>query len=242
MDTAIPADTPAPPAAVTTDAATPKTPRTTVARQRDRGRYDRDTINAIIDECLICHVGFTVHDQPYVIPTTHARIDDRLYIHGSVGSRMLKNMKQGVPVCVTLTLLDGLVLARSAFHHSMNYRSAIVLGVAEEVTDEREKRLAFDALVNHVVPGRSADVRAADAQELKATSVLRLAIDEASAKVRRGPPIDADEDYALTCWAGVLPLQLMPGAPIDDPRLMLGTPAPANVTTYRRQRAPSDID
>jgi hypothetical protein len=221
---------------------TTQTPRTTVARQRDRGRYDRELINAIIDEALICHVGFSVDGQPYVIPTTHARIEDRLYIHGSVGSRMLKNMKAGVPVCVTVTLLDGLVLARSAFHHSMNYRSAVILGVAREVMDEQEKRLAFDALVNHVVPGRSADVRAADAQELKATSVLCLVIEEASAKVRRGPPIDAEEDYALDCWAGVLPMQLVPGHPVDDPRLEFGTPVPAGVAAYRRQRGPSDID
>ena len=222
--------------------ATTKTPRTTVTRQRDRGRYERETINAIVDEALICHIGFSVDGQPYVIPTTHARIDDRLYIHGSVGSRMLKNLKEGLPVCVTMTLLDGLVLARSAFHHSMNYRSAVILGVAREVTDEEEKRSAFEALVNHVVPGRSADVRAADAQELKATSVLRLIIEEASAKVRRGPPIDAEEDYALDCWAGVLPMQLMPGHPIDDPRLEFGTPVPASVATYRRQRPLSDID
>jgi uncharacterized protein len=219
-----------------------KTPRTTVTRQRERGRYDRDTINSIVDEALICHVGFSVDGQPYVIPTTHARVGDHLYIHGSVGSRMLKNMKQGIPVCVTITLLDGLVLARSAFHHSMNYRSAVILGVAQEVTDEDEKRSAFNALVNHIVPGRSVDVRAADAQELKATSVLRLMIEEASAKVRRGPPIDAEEDYALTCWAGVLPLQLMPGHPIDDPRLEFGTPVPSAVATYRRQRLPTDID
>ena len=228
----------------TADAAKPIAPsqRTAVNRRRDRGRYDRKTINAIIDEALICHVGFTVRDQPYVIPTTHARVDDHLYIHGSVGSRMLKNMKQGVSVCVSLTLVDGLVLARSAFHHSMNYRSAVILGVAQEVTDESEKRIAFEALVNHVVPGRAADVRAADAQELQATSVLRLLIAEASAKVRRGPPIDAEEDYALTCWAGVLPLQLQAGPPINDPRLELGTPVPAAVATYRRQRPLSDID
>jgi nitroimidazol reductase NimA-like FMN-containing flavoprotein (pyridoxamine 5'-phosphate oxidase superfamily) len=224
------------------DATTTQTPRTTVARQRDRGRYEREMINAIVDEALICHVGFSVDGQPYVIPMAHARIEDRLYIHGSVGSRMLKNMKAGVPVCVTVTLLDGLVLARSAFHHSMNYRSAVILGVAREVTDEQEKRSVFDALVNHVVPGRSADVRAADAQELKATSVLCLVIEEASAKVRRGPPIDAEEDYALDCWAGVLPMQLMPGHPVDDPRLEFGTPVPAGVAAYRRQRAPSDID
>jgi uncharacterized protein len=224
------------------DATTTQTPRTTVARQRDRGRYEREMINSIVDEALICHVGFSVDGQPYVIPMAHARIEDRLFIHGSVGSRMLKNMKAGVPVCVTVTLLDGLVLARSAFHHSMNYRSAVILGVAREVTDEQEKRSAFDALVNHVVPGRSADVRAADAQELKATSVLCLVIEEASAKVRRGPPIDAEEDYALDCWAGVLPMQLMPGHPVDDPRLEFGTPVPAGVAAYRRQRAPSDID
>jgi uncharacterized protein len=220
----------------------PKSKRTTVTRQRDRGRYDPATINAIIDESLICHVGFSVDGQPYVIPTTHARVDGHLYIHGSVSSRMLKNMKQGIPVCVTVTLLDGLVLARSAFHHSMNYRSAVILGVAQEVSDEQEKRLAFNALVNHIVPGRAADVRPADAQELKATSVLRLALQEASAKVRRGPPIDAEEDYALSCWAGVLPLQLTPGHPVDDPRLELGTPVPAAVATYRRQRSLSDID
>jgi nitroimidazol reductase NimA-like FMN-containing flavoprotein (pyridoxamine 5'-phosphate oxidase superfamily) len=219
-----------------------QTARTTVVRSRDRGRYERDTINAIIDEALICHVGFSVDGQPYVLPTTHARIEDRLYVHGSIANRMLKNMRAGFPVCITMTLIDGLVLARSAFHHSMNYRSAVILGVAREVTEEQEKRVAFDALVNHVVPGRSADVRAADAQELKATSVLCLPITEASAKVRRGPPIDAEEDYALKCWAGVLPMQLQPGLPIDDPRLEFGTPVPPGVATYRRQRPQSDID
>lgn len=221
---------------------TTQTTRTTVVRSRDRGRYERETINTIVDEALICHVGFSVDGQPYVLPTTHARVDDRLYIHGSIANRMLKNMKAGLPVCVTVTLIDGLVLARSAFHHSMNYRSVVILGVAREVTDEQEKRAAFNALVNHVVPGRSADVRAADAQELKATSVLCLPIAEASAKVRSGPPVDAEEDYALSCWAGVLPMQLQPGQAIDDPRLKLGTPVPTNVAFYRRQRSPSDID
>ncbi len=219
-----------------------QSPRTTVVRSRDRGRYDRETIHSILDEALICHVGFSADGQPYVLPTTHARIEDRLYVHGSVASRMLKNMKVGFPVCITVTLIDGLVLARSAFHHSMNYRSAVILGTAREVTEEKEKRAAFDALVDHVVPGRSGDVRAADAQELRATSVLCVPIREASAKVRQGPPIDAEEDYALKCWAGVLPLQLQPGAPIDDPRLELGTPVPAGVASYRRQRNPSDID
>jgi nitroimidazol reductase NimA-like FMN-containing flavoprotein (pyridoxamine 5'-phosphate oxidase superfamily) len=219
-----------------------RTQRTTVVRSRERGRYDRSTIHSIIDEALICHVGFSVDGQPYVIPTAHARMGDRLYVHGSVGSRMLKNMKAGVPVCVTITLLDGLVLARSAFHHSMNYRSAVILGTAREVTDEHEKRIAFDALLNHVVPGRSADVRPADAQELKATSVLCLVIDEASAKVRRGPPLDAEADYALKCWAGVLPMQLESGHPVDDPRLEFGTPVPPAVAAYRRQGIRSDID
>jgi nitroimidazol reductase NimA-like FMN-containing flavoprotein (pyridoxamine 5'-phosphate oxidase superfamily) len=219
-----------------------QTTRTTVVRSRERGRYERETINAILDEALICHVGFSVEGQPYVLPTTHARVGDNLYVHGSVASRMLKNMKAGFPVCVTVTLLDGLVLARSAFNHSMNYRSAVILGVAREVTNEQEKRAAFDALVNHVVPGRSADVRAADAQELKATSVLCLPITEASAKVRRGPPIDAEADYALKCWAGVLPMQLVPGHPVDDPRLEFGTPVPACIAAYRRDGAPSDID
>lgn len=218
-----------------------QTPRTTVVRSRDRGRYDRETIYSIVDEALICHLGFSIDGQPYVLPTTHARIDDRLYVHGSVANRMLKNMKAGVPVCITMTLIDGLVLARSAFHHSMNYRSAVILGTAREITDEQEKRAAFDSLVNHVVPGRAADVRAADPQELKATSVLCVPITEASAKVRQGPPIDAEEDYALKCWAGVLPLQLQAGSPIDDPRLELGTPVPASVTGYRRPRSESDI-
>jgi len=219
-----------------------QTPRTTVRRLGERGRYDRETINAIIDEALICHVGFSVDGQPYVVPTTHARLGDVLYVHGSNSSRMLKNMKAGIPVCITITLIDGLVLARSAFHHSMNYRSAVILGLAREITDEQEKRTAFHALVNHVVPGRTADVRAADAQELRATTVLCIPITEASAKVRSGPPVDAEEDYALKCWAGVLPMQLQAGLPIDDPRLEFGTPVPPAVATYRRQGLRSDID
>jgi nitroimidazol reductase NimA-like FMN-containing flavoprotein (pyridoxamine 5'-phosphate oxidase superfamily) len=219
-----------------------QTSRTKVARSADRGTYERRTINSIIDEALICHVGFNVDGQPYVLPMAHARIEDRLYIHGSVGSRMLTNMRSGTPVCATLTLIDGLVLARSAFHHSMNYRSAVILGVARLLTDEQEKRTAFDALVNHAVPGRSREVRAADSQELKATSVLCLPIEEASAKVRRGPPVDAEEDYALQCWAGILPMQLIPGHPVDDPRLEFGTPVPPAVISYRRQRGLSDID
>jgi nitroimidazol reductase NimA-like FMN-containing flavoprotein (pyridoxamine 5'-phosphate oxidase superfamily) len=223
------------------DSITP-TERTTVVRIRDRGHYDRDTIHSIIDEALICHVGFSIDGQPFVLPTTHARIEDRLYLHGAISNRMLKSMKTGLPVCVTMTLLDGLVLARSAFHHSMNYRSAVILAVAREVTDASEKSAAFAALVNHVVPGRAAEVRAPDPQEIKATRLLCLPISEASAKIRRGPPIDAEEDYALTGWAGVLPMQLLPGAPVDDPRLAAGTPVPLAVASYRRGRSQTDID
>ncbi len=214
------------------------TERTKVMRYRERGQYDRATINAIIDEALICHVGFDVAGQPYVIPTTHARIDRQLYLHGSVGNRMLKNMKGGIPVCVTMTLVDGLVLARSGMHHSMNYRSAVVLGVAQEVKEPTEKLAVLDALVNHVVAGRTADIRRPTPTELKTTTVLSLPIEEASAKVRQGPPIDDEEDYALRCWAGVLPLKLEPGRPIDDPRLGSGIAVPRSVAEYKRATSP----
>jgi uncharacterized protein len=210
------------------------TQRTTLVRRAERGTYDRATVNAILDESLICHVGFAVDGQPFVLPTTHARVNDLLYIHGSAGNRMLKTLKAGAPVCVTVTLLDGLVLARSAFHHSMNYRSAVIVGTAREVTDETEKRRAFEALVDHVVAGRTADVRGATAQELKATAVLCLPIEEASAKVRTGPPIDDEEDYALPCWAGVLPLRLQALPAIPDPRLSSSTALPSPVGNYRR--------
>ena len=210
------------------------TPRTTLRRLPKRGLFDRAGVNAILDEGLVCHVGFAVDGQPYVIPTTYARQGDRLAIHGSAASRMLRTLGGGVPLCVTVTLLDGLVLARSAFHHSMNYRSVVVLGTAVEVTDPAEKAAALDAIVEHVMRGRAAQVRPPNPVEMKGTSVLTLPIDEASAKVRTGPPIDDEEDYALTCWAGVLPLALVPGAPVADPRLPAGVPAPENVTAYRR--------
>lgn len=210
------------------------TPRTKFARKPDRGTYDRPTVNAILDEALICHVGFAVDGQPFVLPTTHARVGDRLYIHGSVGSRMLKALRAGAPLCVTVTLIDGLVLARSGFHHSMNYRSAVILGTAREITDEAEKRRAFDALVDHVVRGRSRDVREVTPQELKGTSLLCIPIEEASAKIRTGPPIDAEDDYGLPCWAGVLPVQLQPLPPIACPRLPGGVPIPPAVANYRR--------
>ena len=181
-------------------------------------------------------MGFVADKQPYVVPTIHARIGEALYIHGSVASRMLKNLSQGVDVCLTVTLLDGLVLARSAFHHSMNYRSVLVLGKATLVTDKDRKRAAMTELVNRVLPGRAAEVRGPNPKELNATSVLWLPITEASAKVRRGPPVDAEADYALPCWAGVLPLALMALPAQPDPRLPAGTPVPASVSGWSRGR------
>src|SRR5687768_17447050 len=171
--------------------------RTKVKRLPARGQYDRETINAVLDEGFICHVGFVVDGQPYVIPTGYARVNDVLYIHGSSASRMLRNLSKGVDVCVTVTLIDGLVLARSAFHHSINYRSVVILGKATLVEDPKEKDKALEALTEHIVPGRWADVRWPTELELKATTVLRLPIEEASAKVRSGDPKDDEEDYAM---------------------------------------------
>ena len=199
-----------------------------------RGQYDRATINSIVDEGFICHVGFVVDGQPYVIPTGYARVDDHLYIHGSAASRMLRNLSKGVEVCVTVTLIDGLVLARSAFHHSINYRSVVILGRARLVDAEEEKNLALEALTEHIVPGRWADVRWPTELELKATTVLKLAIDEASAKVRTGGPIDDEEDYAMDIWAGVLPLTLSTGPAVDDSRLNSAVDPPGYVTEYSR--------
>src|SRR5215469_6166184 len=216
----------------------PPTDRTQLRRLPDRGKYDATTVHAILDEAFLCHVGFVVDGQPFVIPTGYARVGDTLYIHGSAASRMLKSLAGGVQVCVTVTLLDGLVLARSAFHHSMNYRSVVILGGAREVEDEAEKRRAFSALVDHVLPGRSAQTREASAQELKATSVLCVPIAEASAKVRVGPPLDDEDDYALPYWAGVLPIRLQAEAPVADPRLPAGIPVPASLQDYRREKAP----
>lgn len=210
------------------------TERTTIQRMPKRAAYDRGVVEAILDEGLYCHLGFAVDGQPYVIPTIHARVDDRLYVHGSSASRMLRNLKAGVPMCVTVTILDGLVLARSAFHHSMNYRSVVVLGVAQEVTDPQEKYDTLKAVVEHVAPNRWDDVRWPNEQELKATSVLRLPLEEASAKIRTGPPLDDEEDYQLPCWAGELPLRLTPQVPVPDPRLPLEAAVPSYVRTYQR--------
>jgi len=200
------------------------TPRTTVRRLPTRGVYDAETIAAILDEGFVCHVGFVADGQPFVIPTLHVRVGDALYLHGSQRSRMLGALRAGAPVCVTVTLMDGLVLARSAMHHSMNYRSVVVLGTAEEVKDRGEKLRVLDALVEHVARGRSRETRAPDEGELQATAVVRIPITEASAKVREGPPVDLEEDYALPFWAGVVPLRLEVSPPIADPRLRPETP------------------
>lgn len=208
--------------------------RTKIKRLPKRGTYDRETINAILDEAFICHVGFVVDSQPYVIPTGYARIGDELYIHGSSASRMLKNLAEGIDVCVTVTLIDGLVLARSAFHHSMNYRSVVILGKAEMVTDADEKNKALEAFTEHVIPGRWAEVRWPTELELKATTVLRLPITEASAKIRTGDPIDDAEDYSMDVWAGVLPLELIPSKPVPDKKLVDGILVPDYVKNYKR--------
>jgi len=212
----------------------PKTERTTLKRLPKRGAYDRDSVYGILDEGLICHVGFAVDGRPFVIPTGYARVDDRLFVHGSQASRMLRTLAKGVDVCITVTLLDGLVLARSAFHHSMNYRSALIFGRAFLVEDETVKIAALQAFSEHVLPGRWAEVREPTEQELKATSVLCLELTEASAKVRTGPPIDDEEDYKLPVWAGVIPLQLTSSAPIKDPVLPDTIDVPSYASTYQR--------
>lgn len=203
-------------------AAITPTGRTQLRRYPNRGSFDSETIYSILDEGFLCHVGFAVDGQPFVIPTGYARSGDRLFIHGSAASRMLKTLGGGVDVCVTVTLLDGLVLARSGFHHSMNYRSVVVIGKARLVSEREEKLEALRAFTNHVVPGRWEEVRPPTDQELKATTVLGIPIEEASAKMRSGPPIDDEEDYAWPVWAGVIPAGLRFGEPLDDPRLKQG--------------------
>src|SRR5579859_6369785 len=198
------------------------TARTRVVREANRAVYDRETAYGILDEGFLCHVGFVNDGQPFVIPTSYGRKDANLYIHGSAASRMLRNMKEGLPVCVTVTLLDGLVLARSVFNHSMNYRSVVILGNATLVENPEEKLAALRILSEHILPGRWDDSRQPNERELKATSVLRLPIEEFSAKVRTGPPIDDEEDYAFPTWAGVLPLEMKAGKPIDDARMLSG--------------------
>jgi len=210
------------------------TDRTQVRRLAKRGNYDREIVYKILDEAMICHVGFVIDGQPYVIPTGYGRSGDTLYIHGASTSRMLNSASQGIPVCITVTLVDGLVLARSTFHHSMNYRSVVILGTARHVESDEEKLAALRTFTEHIVPGRWADVRQPTPQEMKATAVLVLPLEEVSAKIRTGPPIDDEADYALPIWAGILPLRLTPGLVESDPRLTQKLDVPPYVKNYQR--------
>lgn len=203
--------------------------RTQVRRLPDRGRYDHETIYAILDEGFLCHVGFNMDGSPVVIPTLYGRDGDRILLHGSAASRMLRNLETGAPACVTVTLVDGLVLARSAFHHSMNYRSVVAFGSAQAIANRESKLHALERISENVAPGRWAQVRPPTDHELKATSVLEFAIEEASAKIRTGPPKDDDEDYGLPVWAGVAPVRFAVGKLADDGRLAPGAPAPGDV-------------
>ena len=214
----------------------PQTARSSLKRLPQRGNYDRELINQILDEGFICHVGFVVDDEPFVIPTGYARAEDKLFIHGSQASRMLRALEKGIEVCLTVTLIDGLVLARSAFHHSMNYRSVVVFGRATVVDERAEKMAALLALSEHMIPGRWADVRAPNERELQLTTVLSLPLTEASAKVRTGPPLDDEEDYELDVWAGVIPLRLIAGSPVDDSRGHAGCTPPEYALEYSRGR------
>ena len=210
------------------------TERTQVKRLPKRGKYERETVFAILDVGFVCHVGFTVDGQPYVIPTNYGRSGDTLYLHGSAASRMLRTLSEGVPVSVTVTHVDGLVLARSAFHHSVNYRSVVILGTARLVTEPAEKMEALRVFTEHVMKGRWDDVRQPTEQELKATTVLALPLEEVSAKVRTGGPIDDEEDYALPVWAGVLPLETSVKEPVPDPQRKSDQPIPPYLKNYSR--------
>ena len=211
------------------------TNRTKLRRLPARGSHESDTINAILDAGFLAHVGFQVDGQPFVIPTLYGRDGDRLFFHGSSASRMLGELQTSVPACVTVTLVDGLVLARSAFHHSMNYRSVIAFGTARKIDEPAEKIRALRIVSEHLIAGRWKDVRGPSEKELKATSVLEFLIEEASAKVRQGPPLDDDQDYELPVWAGVLPLKLEAKTPIPDPRLDEGTEVPLYVAGFRTE-------
>jgi len=205
-----------------------------VKRLPERGSYDRATIDAILDEGFVCHLGFVHDGYPVVIPTAYARSGDTIYVHGSAGSRMLRELAKEIEVCLTVTLVDGLVLARSAFHHSINYRSVVVFGRARLVEDQVERAAGFEAVVEHLVPGRWDDTRLPNEKELATTRLLALSLEEASAKVRSGPPVDDDEDYDLHHWAGVIPLQLTVQPPVPDPRQDGSVAAPRYVSSYRR--------
>lgn len=214
------------------------TSRTRITREPQLAIYDRKAAYAILDEAFVCHVGFTLDGQPYVIPTSFGRKDDYLYVHGSAASRMLRNMKQAVPVCITITLVDGLVLARSVFNHSMNYRSVVILGTAEAIEEREEKLAALKIISDHVIPGRWEEARYPNERELKATLVMRIAIEEFSAKVRTGPPIDDEDDYSYPTWAGVIPLESIARQAIPDPRLNPARAVPAYASCYKRRQQP----
>lgn len=221
-----------------------KTDRVTVRRIQERGHYDRDIVYQILDEGVVCHVGFVVDGQPYVIPTSYARLGDRLVLHGSRASRMLRLLEQRVPACVTVTLLDGMVLARSAFNHSMNYRSVVVLGETEPLLDLEDKRAALEAVVEHLVPGRSQHARGPSDQEIEATTVATLEISEASAKIRTGPPDDLDKDMDLPVWAGVIPYRLVAGPATSAPDLSGDIEMPDYAKSYKRpsQRMSEEVE
>lgn len=212
------------------------TKRTKLKRIPKRGNFERETIYKILDEAIVCHVGFTVDNQPFVIPTSFARIGDRLMIHGSAASRMMRSLSEEIDVCVTVTLIDGLVLARSAFHHSINYRSVVVFGKAKIISDEQEKFEALRAFTEHIVPDRWSEIRPPNTNELKGTTVLSLPLTEASAKIRTGNPVDDEEDYELEVWAGVLPVQLTTAPPIRDERLKDGIAVPTHILNYQRKK------
>ena len=211
-----------------------QTTRTKLKRIPKRGVFERETIYRILDEAFVCHIGFAVDGNPFVIPTAYARDGDHLFIHGSAASRMMRVMAGGVEVCVTVTLIDGLVLARSAFHHSMNYRSVIIFGTADLIEDEAEKCEALRLFTEHIVPNRWDEVRPPTAKELRATTVLRLPIEEASAKVRTGDPVDDAADYDLNVWAGVVPLRMVACEPENDSRLKDEIAVPDYVSNYQR--------
>jgi nitroimidazol reductase NimA-like FMN-containing flavoprotein (pyridoxamine 5'-phosphate oxidase superfamily) len=218
-----------------------KTEKNSIKRLPKRGYYDHETIHRILDEALICHVGFVVGGQPYVIPTNFARIGDTIVLHGAKASRLLKHVEAGHPICVEATIVDGLVLARSVFHHSVNYRSVVVFGTGRLVMDEQEKLAALETVTEHLVPGRWREARLPNQKELNATSVVAIRIDEASAKVRVGPPVDEEEDYALPVWAGVLPLQEVPLSPIRDELQSEEIALPGYVAGYTRKRVEENI-
>jgi uncharacterized protein len=217
------------------------TARTRVRRRPDRGRYDRATVYAILDAALLCHVGYVIDGLPYVTPTLFWREGERLYWHGSAASRMLRHQAEGIPVCVTVSHVDGLVVARSGFHHSLNYRAVMAFGNAAIVSDETTKTAALNAFVERLYPGRNRQIRPILPQELKATTLMSMVVDEVSAKVRAGGPIDDEEDYALDCWAGVIPIEIRVGAAIADTRLKPGVPALDGLGQWTEGKAVGDI-